>query len=91
MEKLKTKFNEATAELGCHIDTLEGVEALLHDLLEEFTAASMSVDSENRHRKARHKLSTLITLMGYGLSDLNRTMGEVFEMSKHISFGEEEK
>ncbi|PID20159.1 hypothetical protein CSV61_16040 [Sporosarcina sp. P3] len=64
-------MEENIDKLAIHIETMEGIRMLLEDVLEDFTAASMSVDSKQRHYEARAKLSTLITLMGYTLKDLN--------------------
>ncbi|ARK21368.1 hypothetical protein [Sporosarcina ureae] len=75
-------MEENIDKLAIHIETTEGIHMLLQDVLEDFTVASMSVDSEQRHYEARAKLSTLITLMGYTLKDLNDEQQNISDINR---------
>ncbi len=94
IEKIAYRFDEITTQFGMQISTLEGTSELLAGVLEDFTSASMMVNPQNRERVARSKLQTLITLLEYTVSDLNKTLSEANrskgDIFKYVSNQKEE-
>lgn len=76
---MNNDVKEMLVSLGLGVETLEGTHALLEDLLEEFTAASMSVNARERNKLARLKMVTLLKLMEYELKGMNNTLNELEE------------
>lgn len=67
---------EIATELGCQIERVEGIQAFLEDVIEEYSACAMVIQSDELQR-ANLKLTALSSFLYRELADMNLTVNKL--------------
>lgn len=78
---MNKQTQEILAQLGCQIEVIEGIHALVDDVLEVYSVYEMGRESKEL-QSANLKSTVLSNFLKRGVDDLNDSLNELYNIMK---------